>query len=225
MVQIAHHNASIFLLSRHPHAISKVNREVKMQNKVAREVQLKSVRRIVKSKAYTIFRRGSYNKDEQKDIEQELYRALIEQQHHFDPAKANFVTFAVHVIDRKAAKILRDRHAKQRDPSVLVASMDEPIGSDEDGQSLHEVITQDDFNSRMFGRESTQQERAEMRFDVAEILQKLPPELKEVAILLQSHSLTEISRKLHIPYRTLRGRYMQNIRAVFEAKNMRVYLM
>lgn len=59
-------------------------------------------------------RRG-FSESDIADIEQDLRFGLWERLGNFDPERAKFTTFVRRVVEKKVAKILRDRVAEKRD--------------------------------------------------------------------------------------------------------------
>jgi RNA polymerase sigma-70 factor (ECF subfamily) len=159
-----------------------------------------------------------------EDIRQDLIVDLLERLPKFDPAKATCNTFVARIIDRKVAKLIRDRNCEKRDPRREECSLNECI-DDGEGGSVERVQTiADDEADRRLGRQArSDQETAELALDVEAVLKRLPDNLRRLCELLKTGSIADAARAMGVPRTTLHD-HVKKLREVFEAAGMRDYL-
>ena len=104
--------------------------------------------------------------------------------------------------------ILRERRAKKRNGGP-VSSIDKPI---KDGQSTEPIDPR-----------PSDQEASDLASDLADVLARLPDDLRAVAERLQSQTVSQAARALGVPRTTLQ-RQVQRLRRCFENAGLRIYL-
>jgi RNA polymerase sigma-70 factor (ECF subfamily) len=169
----------------------------------AEEVLDPSTRAFIRSKARQLARRPGLSRSDREDIEQDLILNLLKQLPSFDAQRGDRHAFVKTVIERAAARMAVNRKAAKRDPlretSLHDLVPDEAGGDVELGQTLVE-----DAHDRRFGTtRRSNHEQAELRHDVATVLDRLPPDLRVIAERLQHESKAEAARALGIPRTTL----------------------
>ena len=180
---------------------------------------------LVHHKAWQLVGKAGYTQDDVDDIKQDLIVDLLERLPQFDPAKATHNTFVARLVERKISNLLRDRQAEMRDHRREVCSLNEEIdtGEDEPVQRLT-TISQDDQDIRTGKYARPAEERAHLQLDMDSVLDGLTPELRQVAEMLQTKSVSQVARELGIPRRTFREKHLVQLREVFAAKGMDDYL-
>jgi len=180
---------------------------------------------LVHHKAWQLVGKAGYTQDDVDDIKQDLIVDLLERLPQFDPAKATYNTFVARLVERKISNLLRDRQAEMRDHRREVCSLNEEIdtGEDEPVQRLT-TISQDDQDIRTGKYARPAEERAHLQLDMDSVLDGLTPELRQVAEMLQTKSVSQVARELGIPRRTFREKHLTQLREVFAAKGMDDYL-
>jgi len=180
---------------------------------------------LVHHKAWQLVGKAGYTQDDVDDIKQDLIVDLLERLPQFDPAKATYNTFVARLVERKISNLLRDRQAEMRDHRREVCSLNEEIdtGEDEPVQRLT-TISQDDQDIRTGKYARPAEERAHLQLDMDSVLDGLTPELRQVAEMLQTKSISQVARELGIPRRTFREKHLTQLREVFAAKGMDDYL-
>jgi len=180
---------------------------------------------LVHHKARQLVGKAGYTQDDVDDIKQDLIVDLLERLPQFDPAKATYNTFVARLVERKISNLLRDRQAEMRDHRREVCSLNEEIdtGEDEPVQRLT-TISQDDQDIRTGKYARPAEERAHLQLDMDSVLDGLTPELRQVAEMLQTKSVSQVARELGIPRRTFREKHLTQLREVFAAKGMDDYL-
>ena len=180
---------------------------------------------LVHHKAWQLVGKAGYTQDDVDDIKQDLIVDLLERLPQFDPAKATYNTFVARLVERKISNLLRDRQAEMRDHRREVCSLNEEIdtGEDEPVQRLT-TISQDEQDIRTGKYARPAEERAHLQLDMDSVLDGLTPELRQVAEMLQTKSVSQVARELGIPRRTFREKHLAQLREVFAAKGMDDYL-
>lgn len=156
---------------------------------------------LVQCKARQLVGKAGYTRQDLGDIEQDLWADFFEHVPQFNPRRASMNTFAAHVIETKMRKLLRTRRAKFR-PSPI---------------ERHETLGQDEEDRGAV-------DRAHLAFDVDTVVRGLPSKLRQVATLLKTQSVSAVARRLGIPRRTLRSRYLRELRQIFLAHGLEDYL-
>lgn len=180
---------------------------------------------LVHYKAWQLVGKAGYTQDDVGDIKQNLIVDLLERLPQFDPAKATYNTFVARLVERKISNLLRDRRAEMRDHRREVCSLNEEIdtGEDEPVQRLT-TISRDGQDIRTGKHSRPAEERAHLQIDMGSVLESLTPELRQVAEMLQTRSVSQVARELGIPRRTFREKYMPRLREVLSAHGMDGYL-
>jgi RNA polymerase sigma factor (sigma-70 family) len=164
---------------------------------------------IIWRKVRLLVGRAGFTQQDHQDLEQELVLRLLQSLDVFDPEQAHLNVFITTVIERAVAMLLRERRAKKRDGGV-VRSLDQ--GPTKDGKSPEPV---DPLPSG--------EEAFDLASDLAEVLARLPEELRALAERLKSQSLSQAARDLGVPRSTLQ-RQAQRLRRCFEDAGLRIYL-
>ncbi len=160
---------------------------------------------------------------EPEDVLQELVSRLLPKIHRFRPERGDSDTFLSLAAFRCLASILRDQRAAKRFVKAIKSLHDWVLGLDGRRQPLIDAL-----DDRQVGRHRGRVRRSpieetEMRMDLTDAIEALPPDLREVAELLGRLSVTEIAAELGLGRTTVHAR-IRRIRQRFEKKNLREYL-
>ena len=182
-------------------------------------------RETIRHKARQLIGRHGFTRDDYDDLQQEMTLDLLERLPKFDPDKAAHNTFVARVIERKISKIIRHRTQEMRDYRCEACSVNDDI-EDGNGGTVERIqtISQDEQDLRTGKHARPESERIALQVDVSLVMSRLSPELRQLAEMLQTHSITEVARELGVPRSTLYGNGIARLRAVFEDKGMRQYL-
>ena len=177
---------------------------------------------LIRSKAKQLSRKPGFSRTDEDDITQELTMYLLERAHLFDPNRASANTFAERVIRSKVAMLLRDRRRQKR-ASGFAASSLEGTGarSDEDADSLRDMLTEVDLHRRL-GTAASDQNQVELTAAVEEALSSLPAEDREICRQIIEGTMTSIARDLGVSRRQIRNA-IARIRRHFEAASLGDY--
>jgi RNA polymerase sigma-70 factor (ECF subfamily) len=180
--------------------------------------------RHIRHRARQLTRTEGFAAQDIEDIRQDLIVDLLERLPKFDPAKATCNTFVARIIDRKVAKLIRDRNCEKRDPRREQCSLNECI-DDGEGGSVERIqtIAADEADRRLGRQARSDQETAELVLDVEAVLKRLPDNLRRLCELLKTGSIADAARAMGVPRTTLND-HVKKLREVFEAAGLRDYL-
>jgi RNA polymerase sigma-70 factor (ECF subfamily) len=179
--------------------------------------------RLIRRKARQLVGKAGFTSSDRPDIEQELVLKLLKQRSAFDPAKAPWQVFAVTVVERCAASLVRDRRAQKRDHR-RVRSLHGTVCSRADGPTeLAQALGAREYDQRRQCQTRSDPELAELRADLHEVLNQVAPELRELARALEhTQSTAEAARVLGMPRNTICGK-IRRLRQRFERAGLRAY--
>lgn len=182
-------------------------------------------RNLIRIKARQLVGKAGFTADSIEDLEQEMTLDLLQRLPRFDSNKAAHTTFVARVIDRKISNLIRHRTAELRDFRRESGSLNDEVrnGSGETDERAQTLSRTD--NHRDPGRHHRpQNEDAGLRLDFSVVLDRLPPDLRQLAELLTTCSISEAARKLGVPRSTLRDNDIARLRELFESEDLRGYL-
>lgn len=146
---------------------------------------------LIRVKAATLARRGLIPRADVEDVRQELSLAVLvaHGKVHLDAAKRHGLSYTV--VKNAAQRLVRDRHYAKRNPYRL-RSLGPLLA---DGEGVSEPATLDG---------GTVTERVvDLPLDLEAFLAGLPEELRTLAVLLKTLSVSEVAEKLGVPRTTL----------------------
>jgi RNA polymerase sigma factor (sigma-70 family) len=165
-------------------------------------------RRLIGRKARLLARQPGFETDEAEDLEHELVQGLLLGLPLFDPFSAHVNVFVTTVIERAVARMIRRRRAKKRNGGP-VRSLD---ALRTDGSCAFEPA-----DPRNHVRE------VDLKFDVADLLAKLPEKYRRLAERLKAAPVAEVAADLGVVQSTI-WRQVARIRRQFEDAGLRDYL-
>lgn len=179
----------------------------------------------IRGKARQLVGIAGFNSSDVEDIEQEFRIELLDRLPMFDSTRASYKSFVNCVLNGKAAKLIRYHSRQQRDFRRNACSLDELV-KDADGcvTERAQTIDRDKADIRAGRRERTRRELAQLKSDIAMVLESLPADLREVAeCVMSTATITEAAQKLEIPRMTLYGS-LKRLKRIFEAAGLDNYL-
>ncbi len=164
---------------------------------------------IIRRKIKQLVGRTGFTRQDREDLEQELLLRLLQSLHLFDPDQAHQNVFVTTVIERAVAMILRERLAKKRHNGGV--------------QSLDHAREKVGDSTEPVDPRRSHEEQIDLATDLAEVLARLPDDLRALAERLKAQSLSQAAREMGIPRSTLQ-RQVQRLRRCFEDAGLRIYL-
>lgn len=181
---------------------------------------------MVNIKATQLVGKAGFTLDDIDDIKQDMIVDLLERLPKFDVTKSDFKLFVTCVIDRKSSNLIRHRQMEMRDHRREVCSLNDEInvGINADPVQRYSLMDQDDPDILTGKHSRTAEERNHLRMDLAAVLADLPAELRKAVELLQHMSVTQAAQEMGVPRRTFREKHMAQLRELFKAKGLDLYL-
>jgi RNA polymerase sigma factor (sigma-70 family) len=173
-----------------------------------------TIRSLIYHEARRLLGQAGITRSEIDDVAQDLTINLILGMLLFDPELSSLPTFAHVVLERAAAKALRYRQAAKRDvrrTTSLDALLERWTGGSRPTRDLKETIGPDTTISQ------------QLKMDLATVISKLSPALRDLAERLMTNSIGEIARATGIPRTTLSSR-KQRILERFKQAGLDDYL-
>ena len=179
--------------------------------------------RIIKHKARKLTGCKGYSGSDREDLEQEMIYDLLRRLPKYDSEKAQLNTFIARVVENRIATIIEERQAGKRDWRLSTASLNDRLDQGENGTVERQEVYDMDEYLRQSGRFSRNPiDQMQLRIDLKNAIEALPPELRSLCNRLQTESVTEISRNTGIPRGTLYDR-IKKLRVLFEDRELRNY--
>jgi RNA polymerase sigma factor (sigma-70 family) len=165
--------------------------------------------RLIRRKVRRLARCPGFTAADRDDLEQELMLKVWEARNRYDSRRSHPHAFVATVVERAAATLVRDRKAVKRGNHLVHCS----FGTDAvcDSGQEHLAVADGDIAST-----PSRETQIDLAHDVAELISRLPRELREVAELLSSRSKRGIARQLGIS-RSALDRRLEQLRAHFVA--------
>ena len=150
-----------------------------------------------------------FSQDDFDDVKQELCIGLYQESDKYRTRKSDWATFRWKILAQVAGKIKRERmqpsSTYMRTPNI---SLNEPLWSDalsrDDHPTLMDIVTND--HTLADGNESDGVERLGLIVDVRHFIDSLPPLYQRICNVLCHYNITDASKKLKIPKRTMARR-------------------
>jgi RNA polymerase sigma-70 factor, ECF subfamily len=179
------------------------------------------LRRLVVCQARKLLGKAGLNESDIDDLVQEIWSDLVQRLPGFDPRRSQHRTFCSRLVDHKASNVLRDRRAKRRD-SRRCWSLNTPL-MDGDDRDHADLLASDVHGGRTGCVRRSDAEQADLAADIANIMAKMPAELRDLCQRLQNQPLTAIAQEVGIPRTTLQES-TKKIRRYFEDAGMKDYV-
>jgi RNA polymerase sigma-70 factor (ECF subfamily) len=178
---------------------------------------------LIRSKIRKLIARAPFVRQFREDLEQDVFLTVHQRTRRIHLKPGERLAYIATLIDNRLIDFLRRAYAEKRDYRRL-GSLHVLI-SEDDGVFLElgQTLAEQAHHGRLRRQTRTQREVIELRHDVATVLRRLPPDLRELAELLSMKSLAEIARDCGIPRTTLQGR-VHKLRRIFERANLHEYL-
>ena len=161
-------------------------------------------REVIRHKARQLIGKYGFTPDDYDDIRQEMALDLLTRLTKFDPARASVNTFVARVVDRRISTLIRHRQQEKRDYRREAWSLDEPVNNEDcAGATRGELLGQDECDLRAGKQTRPESERVDLSLDLSIAISELPPDLKHLAELLLTHTITQAAQELGVPRSTL----------------------
>jgi RNA polymerase sigma-70 factor (ECF subfamily) len=180
---------------------------------------------IIRYKARLLIGKYGFTRDDFEDLQQDMILDLLGRLAHYDPDKATLKTFVACIVERKISTIIRHQTSQKRHFRRLAGSLDDPVSEEERCDTeLGDTISQDDFDRQAGLRDGPQEERRDMEMEVRRAIADLPEDLRQVADLLQSLSVSQTAQELGVHRSTVYVKGITRLRKLFEDRGLKEFL-
>jgi len=157
-----------------------------------------------------------------EDIRQDLLVDVLQRLPKFNGDRAAAQTFISRVIDNKIADMLEAYH-DARDNNIVTSSCDDWV-LDDDGRWVRRDAVIDVARARahrgIIPRDD--EESSSLAMDVAKVIATLPPELRELCVMLQTMTPMAIAKKTRLA-RSAVYRRIVDLRVAFRQAGLHLY--
>ena len=183
---------------------------------------LDKVRRLIRSKSMQLSRRRDFRQD-RDDIEQQLVVAVLQRLQGFEEKRLDPSLLLNRIVRQAVSQLIRDRSTRKL-PGGKLRSLSEPINkNDAEVVRLADAVTRDDLDGRMRRTRGDGDRLENLMADLAELMPRLRPDLRDAVALLLEHTKAEVARRLGLP-RTTFYTVAKQLQAIFEHEDLRKYL-
>jgi RNA polymerase sigma-70 factor (ECF subfamily) len=180
-------------------------------------------RGIIRRKINQIIGHAGLTRQDGDDLQQDLFLRVLQSLPSFDSNQGHRNKFITAVVERHVANILRNKRAEKRDHRRISSlNIMVSIGEDE-ATELAETIGQRELDAQRGRHPRSDEELAQLAQDMAEMIAKLPEELRDLAQQLKTHSVAEIARNMGVPRTTLHES-VRRLRQRFENTGLKDYV-
>lgn len=170
---------------------------------------------LICSKARRLSRRRGFTAADEPCIRQELWAHLVEHIDEFDPDEGSWEGWASVVLDRRCISLWRLRNASKRSSQREECSLDDPA-LDSDGR----VVARRDITTEAA---SNSDRLRDLERDMADVLRRLPDDLRSVALGLAFGTPHGVGATVGISRRSM-TRAIDQIRDIFRDAGLDTYL-
>ena len=162
--------------------------------------------KLVAFKANQLCMRPEFTDADREDLEQELVLDVLQRISEYDSTKAKQSTFAAHIINNKAATILARCRALKRNHNRIEYSLNDII-EDKEGVlwERDELFDRDIFLINIGRQSRPSQELIDMRIDVQNYINSLPPQHQDICKMLMRKTITSTAQSMGTPRTTTYG--------------------
>lgn len=180
--------------------------------------------KFIRSKVNKLIGRAGFRDADRPDLVEDFVADLLQRRKKFDPNAASWEAFVVVVCENRYATILEHRQADKRSHEREAGSLNRPIRDAEGNRTEVGATIPDSQHARRTGQHRrSHEEVSDLAHDVAEVLNQMPSQMREVCEILMRDSKAAAARELGVSqgalYDTL-GRILKR----FENAGLRDYL-
>ena len=166
---------------------------------------------LIRAKARQLVGRNGFTRSDRSDIEQNLVVHVIENLPRFDATRGRRTTFVDRIVNHRVASILRHRCAQRRDYRRSLAFEQAPVN--DDGEQFEPADR----------RQAHADPPPDLKFDLANAVETLNDELRQMCGLLMHESIADTARRLGLTRAEARTR-IARIRRLFADAGLATYL-
>jgi len=180
-------------------------------------------RGIIWRKIKQLVGRAGFARQDGDDLQQDLILRVLQSLPSFDSDQGHRNKFITAVVERYVATILRNKKAEKRDHRRISSlNVKVTIGEGEVTE-LAQTIGQRELDARRGRHPRSDEDLVQLALDMAEVIARLPTDLRELAERMKTESVAEIARAMDIPRTTLHDS-VHRLRQRFENTGLKDYL-
>jgi RNA polymerase sigma-70 factor (ECF subfamily) len=162
--------------------------------------------------------------DDVPNVRQELLLDILHRLPNYNGERAGLKTFVTLVINNCVARIIERRESNRRNYHQEGGSLDDWT-EDEDGRwtTFGATITEEEAVAPKGLVFRSAEEQADLVHDTRAVLARLPANLQELALRLQTQTVAEIAREMGLS-RTTVYVWLEQLQTLFLEAGMKVYL-
>ncbi|WP_339910895.1 sigma-70 family RNA polymerase sigma factor [Symmachiella dynata] len=165
--------------------------------------------------------------DEHEDTKQELLLALYQAIDKYDPSRGTLAAFLDRVLRNRTAEMARRRNAAKRDWRRNGPSLQHPLrgrdASEPIDSPLSDLIDAREARAHTGRNERQSEEAAALKLDMDTLKSKLQPDLRKLADLLESESISAAAEQLGESCRQVRKK-REMLLEIFTSGDLEKYL-
>ena len=179
---------------------------------------------LIDFKTWRLTRIWRFSDEDMHDLKQDLFLRVFQSLSKFDSRRGTTKTFINRVLNNRLIQILDKRMTVKCGFGKCTRSLDEYVAS-LDGESIDLADTIDReaylLHTGMQRRPSI--DECELRIEIERVISTLEPELRDMCNRLRTKSMSQISRDMGVPRRSLYSA-IRKLRCIFEEAGLRDYL-
>lgn len=153
--------------------------------------------RFIRAKVRQLMLLPGFRSSDREDLLHDFAVDLLQRRASFDPATGAWEAFVVVVCENRCASILAHRCAEMRSRDREWGSLND-VARDEEGHRVEAgARLADDCHERRTGGHARRwDETVDLKHDLADVLDSLPPRLRELCRRLQTDSVSQAARAM-----------------------------
>ena len=175
--------------------------------------------RAIRRTARRLVGHADFNQSDVEDIQQECWLDLVRRQAAYAAARSKPQAHISALLKKKAANLLAARFAQKRDVRREVEA-DSATSSGYDHSNGHSAFDRD-VRRPTLNCGSREANQRDLCADLAEVIDSLPEDQRQICALLRHETVSEVARRLGIPRTTIYGKFADIRRRL---ASLRVYL-
>ncbi len=177
---------------------------------------------MIRHRARELAKRYRFRSSDRQDLAQELTLHVLKIWRKFGHQVKDRDAFLSKVLSRHAITLVRRYKAKKRNDQAVV-SLSDLVENEGEEAELGDTLLEEVHDFRLGSKQRPGLEQQALVADVATVLAKLPPHLRDLCQRLQKQTVAEIARDTGVPPTTLHD-HIQRLREIFTEAGLQNYL-
>jgi RNA polymerase sigma-70 factor (ECF subfamily) len=173
---------------------------------------------LIRVKSKSVIGKAGLRPEDIEDVMQDIILDILLRLPNFDPEKSSRHTFIDDLANNRIARMLCDRSCSKRNYKLEPASLDTIADNAQAGDAVSEEAAPWNSGERTL----SDFEVFELREDIVRVLEKLPPKMRGICVMLMQNNICAVAAETGIPKATLIA-HLKKIRNHFENSGMENY--